>query len=784
LPSATFRPRGRSLRHLIRTATFWAALLLIAPGAALAQSAVPAPVPAPAPAAESAPQAREDMRQLLETLRNPEKRAALERQIEGLLAVQEQVAPPPEEHGLGASVLATLSAGFRELGGFVAGMSGAFGDSGRLWAWLERQTISPAMRALWLDIFAGAALSIGGALLAAFALRFALAPARRRLARRAEGGLFRRIRFSAARVVLDLVPAFAFAIVALGVLVWAAPPEPARLVLLAILNAAVVSMAALAIGRWLFSPMLPELRVVPLSDATAVYLYIWSRRLILVLVWGYVVLQAALLLGLPSAGYLVALKLLGLLVTALLVVLILQNRETVARHIRGRPAAVVDERRGRRIILPGPLRNRLAEIWHVLALIYVVGVYAVWALEISGGFLYLMRATALSLLVIALVAAGEIWVPRLFDRLSGIDAALRQHYPFVADRANRYLPVLRRVAVYAFRVAALLIILAAWQVDVAGMLFGETGRTILSRLADIAIVLVLALVAWEISSGLITAHLNRRDASGIAVIRSARVRTLLPLIRNALLILISVMATLVVLSEIGVDIAPLLAGAGVVGLAIGFGAQSLVKDVITGAFFMVEGTMNIGDVVDINGKGGLVEGMTVRSIRLRDYNGAVHTINFGSVGTVTNMTRDFSYFLFDTKVALRYDVDAVIDVLRRTDEEMRADARYAHDILAPLEIAGVEAFGDTTFIIRSRLKTRPIRQWDLGRAFLRRLKRNMAAANIEMAVPALPAHVTFTGRPHGNGHAAASTVVRQAPDQDDAEDQAQAEDRPGRVSSP
>src|SRR5690606_26559179 len=208
LPSATFRPRGRSLRHLIRTATFWAALLLIAPGAALAQSAVPAPVPAPAPAAESAPQAREDMRQLLETLRNPEKRAALERQIEGLLAVQEQVAPPPEEHGLGASVLATLSAGFRELGGFVAGMSGAFGDSGRLWAWLERQTISPAMRALWLDIFAGAALSIGGALLAAFALRFALAPARRRLARRAEGGLFRRIRFSAARVVLDLVPAF------------------------------------------------------------------------------------------------------------------------------------------------------------------------------------------------------------------------------------------------------------------------------------------------------------------------------------------------------------------------------------------------------------------------------------------------------------------------------------------------------------------------------------------------------------------------------------------------
>src|SRR5690606_35504617 len=137
-----------------------------------------------------------------------------------------------------------------------------------------------------------------------------------------------------------------------------------------------------------------------------------------------------------------------------------------------------------------------------------------------------------------------------------------------------------------------------------------------------------------------------------------------------------------------------------------------------------------------------------------------HTINFGSVGTVTNMTRDFSYFLFDTKVALRYDVDAVIDVLRCTDEEMRADAGYAHDILAPLEIAGGEAFGDTTFIIRSRLKPRPLRQWGLGRAFLRRLNRNMAAADIQMAVLALPPHVTSPERPYGNGHAAASTVVR------------------------
>jgi moderate conductance mechanosensitive channel len=227
---------------------------------------------------------------------------------------------------------------------------------------------------------------------------------------------------------------------------------------------------------------------------------------------------------------------------------------------------------------------------------------------------------------------------------------------------------------------------------------------------------------------------------------------------------ISVLATLVVLSEIGVDIAPLLAGAGVVGLAVGFGAQSLVKDVISGAFFLFEGTINIGDVVDINGKGGLVEGMTIRSIRLRDYNGNLHTINFGSVGVITNMTRDFSYFVCDVKVAYRYDVDQVIATLRETDEEMRQEKVLQYDILEPIEIAGVEAFADTTFIVRSRIKTRPIRQWDVGREFLRRLKLKLEAKNIQLAVPGLPAYVVVQEESEKHHVAAAVGSRRTASD--------------------
>jgi small conductance mechanosensitive channel len=749
-------------------------------GHAIAQSAAPVIPPSQAPAETATPadgeipQSQSQLRQLLETLRDDAKRTELEQQIEGLLAVQAQPpAPKPEELGLGARVLAAVSTGFSEFSQFIDRTGRAFGDSAHLWDWLERQGLNPRMRSIWLEILRDVAVTVGGGMLVAYGVRAALTAPRRRLAHRAEGSLFRRIRFSAARFVLDFLPVIAFTIVALGIAGWLQPPETARLVVLAFINASIVSMAALVTGRWLFSPMVPELRVLPLTDSTAVYLYIWTRRVVLILVWGYVLLQAALLLGMPPSGYEVAVRLLGLIVTALLVVLILQNRQTVAHRIRGVPVEPeapgepgAPQNRGRHIV-PGAVRAHVAEVWHVAALLYIVGVYVIWALGIADGFAYLMRASAITLLVIAAVAAGEVWVPRLFNRLSGIDEALAARYPFVAARANRYIPVLRRILVIAARLTAFLIILAAWQIDVGGILFSDTGRDILSRLADIAIVVVLSLVVWEVAGGLITAHLNRRDPSGLAVIRSARIRTLLPLIRNALLIVISVMAALIILSEIGVDIAPLLAGAGVVGLAIGFGAQSLVKDVITGAFFMIEGTMNIGDVAIINGTGGLVEGMTVRSIRLRDYNGSVHTINFGSVGTVTNMTRDFSYFVFDTKIALRYDVDDVVEALRQTGEEMRADEKFKRDILEPLEIAGVETFGDTTFIVRSRIKTRPIRQWDVGREFQRRLKRNLQGRDIEMATPGLPAHVTVGSHDHGQAAAVAIAARRGKPDRSD-----------------
>jgi len=733
--------------------------LCIAAASAGAQSPVPKSTPSEDHSAAPAP-SREDLQNMLDTLRDPDKRDELAKQIETLLQVQQAEAPPLEEQGIGARMLGAFSAAFQRLSDFMERLGGSFGSSGHLLAWLELQGNDPTLRAMWLEIGEDLAFSLGAGLLVAYVINLAVKAGRKRLAMRAGDRLFRRIRFATVRFVLELLPIVAFGVVALAVASWAAPVANARLALLAIINATLISMAGAVIVRFLFSPFEPGLRFLPLSDSTAVYLYIWARRLIVVGVWGYVLLQTALLLGLPPSGYLVAAKVLGFILTALLVVLVLQNREHVAHWIHGRPVE------GGRRIVPGAVRNRLAEIWHVAVIVYLVGIYLVWAFNISDGFFYLLRATIITALVIGAVAAGEKWVPRLFNRFSGVDTALMVRYPVVASRANRYIPIFRRIVVYAVRIVAVLVILAAWRVDVTGFLFGETGRSLLGRATDIVIVLILALAAWEILGGIVYAKLNQRDESGYRMLRSARARTLLPLVRNVLLIIISTMATLVILSEIGVDIAPLLAGAGVVGLAVGFGAQSLVKDVITGAFFLFEDTVSIGDVISVDGKGGLVEGMTIRSMRLRDYNGDLHTINFGSVGTITNMTRDFSYYLCDVKVAYRYDVDEVIKALTEVDEELRKDEMFRHDILAPIEIAGVEGFNDTTYLVRSRIKTRPIRQWDVGRAFLRRLKLKFQEKDIQLAVPALPANVVVSDTAGKQTQVAAAIATRRRrPDQ-------------------
>ncbi len=214
-----------------------------------------------------------------------------------------------------------------------------------------------------------------------------------------------------------------------------------------------------------------------------------------------------------------------------------------------------------------------------------------------------------------------------------------------------------------------------------------------------------------------------------------RAETLVRLLRQGVIIVLWILGALIVLREIGVEIGPVLASVGVASLAIGFGAQNLVKDVIAGFFMILENQVRVGDVVQVNGTGGLVEQINFRTIVLRDLHGIVHVFPNGSINTLANLTQEWSAFVFDIGVAYKEDVDRVIDIMKQVGAEMRADPDFGPLILADIEIFGLDNFADSAVVIKGRIKTLPIKQWDVGREYRKRLKKAFDAEGVEIPFP-------------------------------------------------
>jgi small-conductance mechanosensitive channel len=278
-------------------------------------------------------------------------------------------------------------------------------------------------------------------------------------------------------------------------------------------------------------------------------------------------------------------------------------------------------------------------------------------------------------------------------------------------------------------------LLQVWGFGAIGWLTGtDLGRHVLSSVTAVLVTLGGAMLLWEAANHWVERHLAKL-AKEAQVARSARLRTLLPMLRTMLLGAILAVVGLLILSEIGVNTAPLLAGAGVLGIAIGFGSQKLVQDVITGLFLLLENTMQVGDVVSLGGLTGTVEDLSVRAIRLRAEDGSVHVIPFSAVTTVTNMTRDFGHAVIEVGVAYKEDYDRVIEVMRDIVAEMRGEPRWEGEIRDELEVMGLNAFGDSSVMIKARIKCGPFGRWSVLREFNRRLKTRFEAEGIEIPYP-------------------------------------------------
>lgn len=273
-------------------------------------------------------------------------------------------------------------------------------------------------------------------------------------------------------------------------------------------------------------------------------------------------------------------------------------------------------------------------------------------------------------------------------------------------------------------------LLSVWNLSIFNILPEERVYWVLQSVVSIFAILMLASILIELAGGIVEKAFARFGGAG-----NTRMQTLLPIAKNLIFIIIFTLFGLTLLSELGINVMPLLAGAGVVGFAIGFGAQTFVKDLITGFIIILEDLVQVGDVITVGGRSGVVERITIRKIQLRNLEGIVSTVPFSEISIVDNFTKHFSYYLLNVGVAYRENTDEVVKLLNEVDESLRNDEEFAPDILDKLEVLGVDKFADSAVIIKARIKTKPIQQWRIGREFNRRMKFLFDEHNIEIPFP-------------------------------------------------
>jgi small conductance mechanosensitive channel len=299
-------------------------------------------------------------------------------------------------------------------------------------------------------------------------------------------------------------------------------------------------------------------------------------------------------------------------------------------------------------------------------------------------------------------------------------------------RIRAYNHLLKLVIRVILTMIVLALMLQGWGVNIIPWLLSDPlSRSLINAFISIIITIAIALTLWEVSNGLINARIDYFTKEG-KTRRASRLRTLLPMLKATLGVLIFLTAALICLSKIGVNLVPLLAVSGVAGIAIGFGSQKLVQDIITGLFLLLEDAMQVGDTVTLASMTGTVERLSIRTIRLRGGDGSINIIPFSAVTTVTNMTRDFGYAQISITVGYDEDIDHVTAVLMDIGKTMRAEPQWGAQMRDDLQIFGLDSFGDLGLVIIGQIRTGPGQHWSVRREFYGRVNKRFAKEGIKM----------------------------------------------------
>ena len=511
-----------------------------------------------------------------------------------------------------------------------------------------------------------------------------------------------------------------------------------------LINASYYLMVIILAARVIMAPRKPTLRLLPLQDRDAIFLYRWIFRISLVaalfITPGVIFLSAGRSYELFNFFYILS----GLSVSILMIVMIWQSRQRVAEAICTDSADGVCEN--------NTLLTKFARTWHYFAILYVAGSGTFWITNmLMGGSGYILNLIA-SLFLIPIFIGMDQWVQRLLKIASGelpevIDLSGEAKTETTEDAAEgtaadteevektnikHFAPLIRKI--FRFVLAALLffIILGLWGIDLS------FGRIFAADALKIMMVVIVGFVIWEFAKSRIDRKLKEEmpdtdeemEEGGAG---GSRIGTLLMLLRKFILAIMVIMVSLIVLSGLGVNIGPLIAGAGVIGLAIGFGAQTLVKDIISGIFFLIDDAFRVGDFIETAGTKGMVEHISLRSLRLRHPRGPVHTIPFGGMGTVTNNSRDYIISKLDFRVRYDTDVDKVRKIIKKINKKIQKDEEMGPVMLDKIKSQGVRELDDSAMIMRVKFKTIPGEQFVVRREVFRMMQESFRENGIEFA---------------------------------------------------
>lgn len=547
--------------------------------------------------------------------------------------------------------------------------------------------------------------------------------------------LLRRFPFALGHWLLELVPLGAF--VTAAILLLAAFGGRSAIfytTTIPLISAYATTRIVLSIGHLMASSRGQRLRLMHVSDGAANFLNLWLRRIVIVAVFGTAVADIAFETGATRETHDALSKLVGLVVHIILLIMVFRSRKETAAAIRG------SGENGQFLF---GLRRLLADSWPFVATFLIVGTWLLWSMGMENGFQQVLHIFALSAAVIISATLASIFILGAIDRVFLAD---RENVPEQGGQQSSggavevgakspYHLLIHRAVSLLIAVVTALALFQVWGVDTLSWFeSGSVGRRVASAVVTITITCALALAAWEALNTAICRRIDRWMEIG-DIARAARLRTLVPMLRTTMSIVFIMMVLLAALHELGITIAPLLAGASIIGVALGFGSQKLVQDFITGIFLLMENAIQVGDFITVADLSGSVEHLSIRTVRLRAPDGSLHVVPFSSVSTVTNTNRGIGNASIRVSVAADSDVEKVFAAIRRVVDDMRSDPRFKDLILSDADIWGVDQVDGAMISILGQIRTLDKGRWPVQRGFNLRILERFRESNIRFVNP-------------------------------------------------